>query len=281
MTTTPAVPETNPAEQSVTKRDPTKVDPSTQFDTTRCWMRVAVVIAIALILMAELDRLIGAVLSPDGVGHSLTAVIGPLAFTQGEAWEAWSSSKGLRAHVGTWIVFSVVLDLFFIATYSWVFIRFIQTYADPANWGNPLSQQPRSWFSSLVAGLRDAWKAVRRREEGGAIHATTRMLRVLLGLLFIEMIEGVLLVVGATKLQGVGGPAKWVAIAIAFLATAKWLAVVVLAVMVACNRWMRAALGKAFRRGWQAVWLHRLSAVPVALLAMPTRLASPHRSSSK
>ncbi|WP_157811323.1 hypothetical protein [Microbacterium lacus] len=190
------------------------------------WLGVA---AGSLIAIAELDRLIAAVLGDNRTSHTLGSVIGPLAFTAGGAWEAWASSDA-HGQVAAWVAWAIVLDVPFIVAYVILLRRFLS-----------------------------AWPTA-----GSA--ASRKILDVLIGVEVLEALAlGWALVCVAT---GAGGAASVAGGFVMGVALLKWVVVVVLAASLMRTPATRATIGRIIVRGMRALWLHRLSAVVVALLVV-------------
>lgn len=196
-----------------------------------CWLGLALA---ALIALGEVDRLIAAVLGDDRASNSLSSVIGPLAFTARDAWGEWSSAL-LHADVGVWIIWSIVLDAIFIVAYVFVLLKFI------------------------------------RRRTSAANSKGTRSEIVLWILVAVEGLEAIALGMGAGQvISGAEGgkgtllyAAGWAVLVLAML---KWATFAVLVVEILRNAGTRKAVRSIVVRTAQALWLHRLSVVVVALL---------------
>lgn len=203
----------------------------TKLETTRRWVTLASVIAAVLIAMAEIDRLISAVVSLDdngresGASHSLSSVTGLLPFSATDAWSGWQSSA-FAEQVALWIVFSVALDAVFIVCYARAAGRFISSFGS---------------------------------------RSTVTMRWTLRLLISADVAEGVGLLFGAVCVA-VGFPITVVAGVLPAVSMAKWALTAVLLVLFLRTPTTRGALRAAARRGWQALWTHRLSAVTVLLL---------------
>ena len=208
-------------------------DATTRVDAARSavalWMMVVVAAAVALITMAELDRIIATVVNPDtGESHSLSTVIGPLSFTGRGAWESWANSE-IPASVAGWIALSVVLDAVFVACYVSILYYFVKRWYPPIDGAMDIAQG-----MAVAVVLAEGAEAV------------------------------VLLVMAWGVSAGEVLFSPWVEVAASLL---KWIVVLVVILMILRMELTRHALRRAIARGWQALWIHRLSAVPVALLA--------------
>lgn len=87
---------------------------------------LVLVAVAALLVMNELDRLIGDVVSPSGRTHALSGVYGLGAALETEAWGDWAASD---FPVGTLIRASVVADLVLIACYAVLLLRVVRRVA--------------------------------------------------------------------------------------------------------------------------------------------------------
>lgn len=193
------------------------------------WTIAVVAAAMSLIVMAEIDRLIAA--SPNlqtGESHALSAVIGPLGVTATEAWAGWAQSA-VPAQVGGWIVWSVILDAVFVACYASIVYGFVKK-----RYGSPAAGKQLARRLTIAIVVAEAVEAL-------------VLLWLAFGLVF-------------------GWPTwPW---AEAIAALGKWGVVLVVLVIILRIDDTRRALARGIARGWQALWFHRLSAVPVALLAV-------------
>ncbi|PZQ88098.1 MAG: hypothetical protein DI534_11520 [Leifsonia xyli] len=97
----------------------------------------------AVIVINELDRLVGDVVSPSGRTHTLSGVYGPTSFLETEAWGDWASST---FPVGALIRASVVADLVLIACYSALLLRLVRRLTTAGT-------RSRRWGVRLVATL--------------------------------------------------------------------------------------------------------------------------------
>lgn len=197
----------------------------------------------ALIALAEIDRLIAGVLTPDGRSSPLGGVLGPLAFVGRDAWSAWSTTAVVRESLGWWILASVWVDGVFIVAYAWILSRLIRRI--------------------------------------GLARPRRRATQVLAVLIIVEGVEAAALVAGAIALLAEGGPADAllarngpIAWAVAVLASLKWAIVLLIGVIVMRDAAARRALGGFLRRLGQALWLHRLSTVLVVALVATTCIPS-------
>lgn len=193
----------------------------------------------AAITVLEIDRLIAGSLSKEGESSPLGSVIGPFAFAGRDAWDRWASNTAAGGSIPWWIVASVLVDIVIVVCYFWAFSRVIQ----------------RMTAKRKAAGR---WT-----------------LRVLVA---IEIVEGLLLSAGAILLGLRGDPSRlaeseWFGIAIASFATAKWVALVTLAVLVLRDHvennpraGSRGYLAELSIRLGQALWVHRLSSFLIVVL---------------
>ncbi|MFE6965647.1 hypothetical protein ACFVAJ_11050 [Agromyces sp. NPDC057679] len=198
-------------------------------------LRLLALTLVSLIALAEIDRLIAGSL---GIGEDLrgssaplAGVIGPLSFTDRDAWEIWFDNAATRGSVGGWIIASALIDVVFIYAYARFFLMLID--------------------SNRVTGDR-------RRAQLG----------LLILLLIADGAENVMLLVGGGSLVlGIGLDANGlVPVLVATAALAKWLALALLVIALARDPKVRHLTWAVLRRLAQAFWLHRLSAVLVATL---------------
>lgn len=209
------------------------------------WATAGALIALALIVIAEIDRAISAVVSPEGESRSLASVTGLLALGNREAWAVWAAGDDAD-RVALWILCSVLADFVFILLYGRVILAFI-----------------RRWVTVVIPDTRTGG-------SGEVIAAASTLRRVTTLLIGADLLEGLLLLIGAWLLHlGTVGPDGFavVAWAVGIFATIKWTVCALLLLTIVRNRTTRGALAMALRRGWRALWLHRLSALPVLLLA--------------
>lgn len=216
------------------------------------WMRVATAAAMALIVMGELDRLISAVANTEGHTHSLGAVVGPLSIAARDAWADWALSD-LRVALAGWITLHTLVDALLVVCYAAAGFAFL------ARWSAPPTPTPPT---TQTTGIPDP-DANRPR----TVLRPRTLVRALWVVVGFEAVEFVLLTVASLTLA-IAGPAPVTATAIAVVALLKWAAVVVFVVLVLRHTPTRRALARAVRRGWQAVWVQRLSVVGVVTLGI-------------
>lgn len=212
---------------------------------TAALLQWAGVVLVALVSMAEIDRLIAGSLGTvdPGQGNSapLAGAIGPTSPAATDSWEIWLSNAATRGSVGAWIIASVVIDVAFIVAYWRLFHALIRARADDAR-----------------------RKAHRSR------------LRLLVG---ADGLENGLLVIGALALLWAGdGPdgrpvafipmdaASLFATAVAITALIKWILLGLLLIGLVRDPKVRLVAKRVIRRLAQALWLHRLSSLLVAAL---------------
>jgi hypothetical protein len=94
---------------------------------------------------------------------------------------------------------------------------------------------------------------------------SSRPRRMVKAICLAEGIEAVILITMAIGLLNKQAFLPWPEVVAAL---GKWTVIVVIVVVILRTEATRKALGGVIRRGWQALWFHRLSAVPVALLAV-------------
>ena len=145
------------------------------------------------------------------------------------AWAGWIGAPD-RVRVADWIVVHTLVDAVFFLAYG-----------------------------ALAVGL--------------LARTAARPARCFLGLLLVaEVVEAVLLLVGAGVVRA--GPAPgaepawgWSGV-LAGVSVTKWVALALLVVAVVRNRELRGVLGRGLRRAGTALWVQRLSAVGVVVLAV-------------
>ncbi|WP_395243847.1 hypothetical protein ACGGZK_17245 [Agromyces sp. MMS24-K17] len=183
----------------------------------------------AIIAHAEIDRLIAGSLS-SGRSQTLTALIGPLAFTEkDDAYAIWSTSNSSTL-IGWFILCAVAVDAVLIAVYASALLFGIIR----ANRTDPRPSRV-IWFIVLIAA--EAF-------EGA-----------LLVLMALSLITGERSLIGATEAT---------ATLLAIVSTTKVVALVI--VVVGLLRRFGRRLWKTARRLAKGLWLHRLSTVLVLIL---------------
>jgi hypothetical protein len=101
----------------------------------RTWVLTQVIALVGcLIVMAEIDRLIGSSYTAAGRSMLVSDVSGPLALTKQDAWGIWADTLGGSAAVAGWIRVHTLFDLLFILTY-WRLLRRFARGIYPADRG--------------------------------------------------------------------------------------------------------------------------------------------------
>ncbi|GAA1788477.1 hypothetical protein [Agromyces lapidis] len=198
-------------------------------------LRLVTLTLVALIALAEIDRLIAGSLGTGeelrGSSAPLTGVIGPLSFSDRASWEIWFDNAATRGSVGGWIIASALIDVAFIYAYARFFLMLIDSKRVTAD------RRPTQLGFLIVLLIADGAENVLLLLGGGSL---------VLGIGLSE--EGILPVLVASA------------------ALAKWVALALLLVALARDPKVRHLTWAVLRRLAQAFWLHRLSAVLVATL---------------
>ncbi|QNO36806.1 hypothetical protein H4J02_09970 [Protaetiibacter sp. SSC-01] len=87
---------------------------------------LALLALASLLVMNELDRLVGDVVAPSGRVHALSGVYGPTAFLETDAWADWAASA---FPVGALVRAHLVADLVLIACSATLLVRLVRRLA--------------------------------------------------------------------------------------------------------------------------------------------------------
>lgn len=189
-----------------------------------------VLASLVAVVLGELDRLITSVPGSDGRSHSLNVLLTPLSVTQRDSWSRWAEAP-LHDQLGFWIVASAVVD-----------------------------------FALVLAIFKLARRAIRVVAED----RPRRVPEFALALYLVsEVAENVAqIVAGGGVMAGSAAVAAGAGVAMIIPTLFKVVSLVVLVVAILRLPDYRAELRPRFARIVEALWVHRLATLAIAVIAV-------------
>lgn len=189
-----------------------------------------VLASLVAVVLGELDRLITSVPGSDGRSHSLNVLLTPLSVTQRDSWPRWAEAP-LHDQLGFWIVASAVIDFALVLAIFMIARRTIRVVVE---------DRPR------------------------------RVPEVALALYLVsEVAENVVqIVAGGGVMAGSAAVAAGAGFVMIIPTSFKVLALVVLVVALLRLPAYRAVLRPRFARLVEALWVHRLATLAIAVVAV-------------
>lgn len=226
------------------------VEPTPDLKRGRAFARAAALLLCSAIAMSETDRLITGAVNNAGLSHSITEIVGVRAMSTGQtAWSDWAGLPMDSLHrVCLWIALHALFDIGLYVGYLRILSLFVgHAVAHDPSTPNPKPENRRQRFFRWIAG------------PPGLAGTFLRML------FMLEVVETVLLWIGAALLWSQHHPRGFVWLALGVTA-AKWVVAVgaVLVTVVRYRTFVRAGLGRVFR----ALLVQRLSFAVVILVAV-------------
>ncbi|GAB91491.1 hypothetical protein [Gordonia rhizosphera] len=194
----------------------------------------------AYIAMTEVDRIIGRS-TTTGDHATIRGVVGPSALANIDGWSAWRDGpeaiSQIHGIVAALIVALAVCEFVFVVCITYLLARIIVTAT---------SSPDQAGYSRIAAGSVGVFAAAALLE--------------------------ILLLVIASRFVAHDDTAHGLHVAIAVVATCKWLAVVAVILAVARNDFFRRVVVRSVKKQAECVWIQRLSVVVVVLLAVMSLL---------
>jgi hypothetical protein len=201
--------------------------------SSRSWRRIGSGLALAgmaaltAVVLGELDRLISSVPASDGRSHALNVVLSPVGPTKIESWPLWSGST-LHGQLGSWIVFSALLDLLLVAALALLLMRIVG-----------LVYRRRRLVPTIVLAV---YVGAEGLED------------------FLQIAGGVAVAVGNADV------ALPIGAVMSGATVVKWLALIVFLVAILRIEPYRRVLARRLSRIGQAVWVHRLATLAILVI---------------
>jgi hypothetical protein len=194
---------------------------------------VVVLTVGVMLILAEVNRIAGQLLSRDGRTFSLSDAVGPLATIKTGQWNGWTDPNALTP--GGMIVLHVVIDLVFIVLYT-VFLRAAITRMIPRT-------EPDA----------AALAAARRRQNLAGV--------LLVVLIVLDLVEDAFLLLGGGMLAGHQDFPFGLALTTAVFSTLKFASLIVLLVVILWSAGIRQVRAIWWARLRPALYAQRLSAI--------------------
>ncbi|MFE6967435.1 hypothetical protein ACFVAJ_20320 [Agromyces sp. NPDC057679] len=188
-----------------------------------------VVASLVAVVLGELDRLITSVPGSDGRSHSLNVLLTPLSVTQGDSWSRWADAP-LHVELGFWIIASAVID-----------------------------------FALVLAIIK-----LGRRAIGVVEGRPRRVPEVALAVYLVSEVaeNAAQIVAGGGVMAGSAAVAAGAGLVMILPTLFKVVALVVLVVAILRLPDYRAAMRPRFARLMEAIWVHRLATLAIAVIAV-------------
>ncbi len=194
----------------------------------------------AYIAMTEVDRIIGRS-TTTGDHATIREIVGPSALGNIDGWSAWRDGpeaiSQIHGIVAELIIALAVCQFVFVVCITYLLARMIVTATSSPDQGG---------YSRVAAGS--------------------------VGVFAAAALLGILLLVIASRFVAQDDPAHGLHVAIAVVATCKWLAVVAVVLAVARNAFFRRVIVRSVKKQAACLWIQRLSVVVVVLLAVMSLL---------